>query len=534
VPASHPDREELLVQHEPRLPAARGSNPGECLVYGVGYAECVPGLPLSRRLATAARWPVGIGLTSWRYMWRTTPFHRDERAGSPSDDVAPPLPAGVSRDEIQGPDDGFGPLFHRSYRMRIREPRMSARQLMAHLQADPDAAAPGEFATFVKVHGAEGSMGVGDEFVVRMAGPWDGPVRVVDVTEASFRLVTLARHLEAGQIEFSAADVEGGVAFCIESWARSADRLADLLYQHLRMAKEVQLHMWTSFLERSAEIAGGRVTGGIRIDTRRVDLAVNRTVTELRDRALNFDPERCYEHVPENGWHVDDLCEPLPSERPGPPVDGGSWEIARRLMRGYEFADPSIVRASYDSDEPLAGRTMLLQLRFHGLRFHGGVRVSEVYDEERQRDGRTARVWGWAYQTLEGHLEMGQMDWQVWKWLDTGQVEFRIHAYSRVAPDRNPIVRLGFRLFGRREQLAFLHSTLERMRRLTETALREGGGEPVRRTADELTARRGWGTGRASSRLATYVEDDEERMPSGQPGDEPVPSRPWSRRRPSG
>jgi len=350
-------------------------------------------------------------------------------------------------------------------------------------------------------------MRVGDEFVVRMAGPWDGPVRVVDVTDASFRLVTLARHLEAGQIEFSAADVEGGVAFCIESWARSADRLADLLYQRLRMAKEVQLHMWTSFLERSAQIAGGRVAGGITIDTRRVDLAVDRTVTELRDRPLNFDPERRREHVPENGWHVDDLCEPLPSEPPGPPTDGGSWEIARRLMRGYEFADPSIVRASYDPDEPLEGRTMLLQLRFHGLRFHGGVRVSEVYDDERQRDGRTARVWGWAYQTLEGHLEMGQMDWQVWKWLDTGRVEFRIHAYSRVAPDRNPIVRLGFRLFGRREQLAFLHSTLERMRRLTETALREGGGEPVRRTADELTARRAWGTGRASSRLATYVDD---------------------------
>ena len=74
---------------------------------------------------------------------------------------------------------------------------------MAQLQADPDAAAPGEFATFVKVRGGEGGMRVGDEFVVRMAGPWDGPVRVVDVTDASFRLVTLAGHLEAGQIEFA-------------------------------------------------------------------------------------------------------------------------------------------------------------------------------------------------------------------------------------------------------------------------------------------------------------------------------------------
>ena len=32
----------------------------------------------ARRLATATRWPVGIALTSWNYMWRTTPLHRSE------------------------------------------------------------------------------------------------------------------------------------------------------------------------------------------------------------------------------------------------------------------------------------------------------------------------------------------------------------------------------------------------------------------------------------------------------------------------
>jgi hypothetical protein len=63
------------------------------------------------------------------------------------------------------------------------------------------------------------------------------------------------------------------LAFRIESWARSADRLADVLYARLRMAKEIQLHMWTSFLERVAELAGGRMTGGIEIETRRVDEA---------------------------------------------------------------------------------------------------------------------------------------------------------------------------------------------------------------------------------------------------------------------
>ena len=47
-------------------------------------------------------------------------------------------------------------------------------------------------------------MEVGDEYVVRMPGPWDGPVRVVEVTPTSFRLATLDGHLEAGQIEFRA------------------------------------------------------------------------------------------------------------------------------------------------------------------------------------------------------------------------------------------------------------------------------------------------------------------------------------------
>jgi hypothetical protein len=114
-------------------------------------------------------------------------------------------------------------------------------------------------------------MAVGDEYVVRMPGPWDGPVRVVERTPSSFRFVTLDGHLEAGQIRF-AAERGDLLEFRIESWARSGDRLSNLLYHHLRMSKEVQLHMWTSMLERVAELAGGRLTGGIEIRTWRVDV----------------------------------------------------------------------------------------------------------------------------------------------------------------------------------------------------------------------------------------------------------------------
>ena len=95
-------------------------------------------------------------------------------------------------------------------------------------------------------------------------------MRVVERTPNAFRFVTLDGHLEAGQIRFA---VQRGdlLEFRIESWARAGDRLSNLLYDHLRMGKEVQLHMWTSVLERVAELAGGRFTGGIEIRTWRVD-----------------------------------------------------------------------------------------------------------------------------------------------------------------------------------------------------------------------------------------------------------------------
>jgi Domain of unknown function (DUF1990) len=223
-----------------------------------------------QRVATASRWPVGVALTSWRYLWRTTPLYRDEVEGSLETDSPPPLPAELQRSEIQTPEHGAGALFHRRYRVRIRDSELSADQLVRAVAADPDSVAPSEFATFRKLSGPEDAMRVNDEYIVRMAGPWDGPVRVAQREGAMFRLATLEGHLEAGQIEFRGYEEDELVVFEIESWARSKDRLTDLLYDRLRMSKEVQLHMWTSTLERVAELSGGSRSGGIEIHTRKV------------------------------------------------------------------------------------------------------------------------------------------------------------------------------------------------------------------------------------------------------------------------
>jgi uncharacterized protein (UPF0548 family) len=431
-------------------------------------------LSLRRRLSTAARWPVGVGLTSWHYLWRTVPLHRTEEEGDPRADCPPALPGAVELEDLQHHDVGFGPLFHRRYRTRIREAKLTADELIERVAADPNSASPTEFASFIKFHGESGQMRVGDEYRVRMAGPWDGPVRVVDRTSRSFSLATLDGHLEAGQIRFSAEPQNGMVVFEIESWARSSGRVVHLLYDRLRIAKEVQLHMWTSMLQRIAEVAGGRVTAGIDIETRRVaqsaGAGVAKRLAALCDRPVNYDPEA--PHPESDGWRIDDFCEVLPSEPPGPPIDGGPFQIAQTLLRDYKVADPSIVRAHYNRDAPLEGRDMLLELRFLVFRTFGGCRVGRITDERRTVEGRPVQVWGWPYQTLEGHIEQGEMSWEVWKWLDTGEVQFRVHSYSRMAGSRNPFTLVGVWLFAQRERRRYLTAACRRIRKLTIDALR--------------------------------------------------------------
>jgi uncharacterized protein (UPF0548 family) len=113
---------------------------------------------------------------------------------------------------------------------------------------------------------------------------------------------------------------------------------------------------------------------------------------------------------------------------------------------------------------------MLLILHVLGARIYAGVRVGTAGTESRVTGGREAQVSFWNYRTLEGHVEAGQRDFEVWKWLDDGRVEFRTHAISRAA-DNNPLVRLGFRLLGRHKQVEFGQRACARMALLTESAL---------------------------------------------------------------
>jgi uncharacterized protein (UPF0548 family) len=191
---------------------------------------------------------------------------------------------------------------------------------------------------------------------------------------------------------------------------------------------------------------------------------------------VNFTPMRWEEAAADPDWRADRRRVDLPSEPPGPPVPGGTFAIARELLWTYEVADPALVRAVYDAAVPLEGRDMLLVGRFAGLRFPMGVRVGGVIDHRGPEDDDGAARFAWHYRTLEGHLERGQMDYEVVKHAASGRVEFRMAAYSQRGRIDNPVVRAGFTLFGRPTQLRFYARALARMQRFTaERAILDAG-----------------------------------------------------------
>ncbi|MFB9382103.1 DUF1990 family protein [Pseudonocardia petroleophila] len=186
-------------------------------------------------------------------------------------------------------------------------------------------------------------------------------------------------------------------------------------------------------------------------------------VDDLGGRSVNYDEALAPPHVTD-GWHQDRWTVELGHEAPGEPEPDGLVAAADALVNGYEFTDPSLLRAVYRYPADVVGRDMLLQGRFAMFRFHMGVRITAELDELREGPDGPERVVGWAYQTLDGHLEQGRLTYEIAKDLTTGRVEFRIDAYSRQSQIRNPLFRVGFGFFGRHTQLRFYRAALERLK----------------------------------------------------------------------
>lgn len=195
-----------------------------------------------------------------------------EVKGAASTERPKAVPAKLAWDGVplQLPADGYGPLFHRRYQVDIDGPRLGPEELMGQIQRDLAAFAPSELADFKKVKGQPDRMQVGDEYHITILGPWDGSVAVADVEPASFTLVTLEGHPEAGEIRFRAQphpERGGALRFQILSWARSRDMVVGLSYNEGKLGKEVQKNAWISFCECVVGASGGRQVGQVEVVT---------------------------------------------------------------------------------------------------------------------------------------------------------------------------------------------------------------------------------------------------------------------------
>jgi hypothetical protein len=175
---------------------------------------------------------------------------------------------------VQLTGDGHGTLFHRRYTLVIDRPRLRRKALMERIKADVAAFSPKLLAEFRKIKGHPRLMRVGDEYDIKILGPWNGQVRVAEVSETSFTFVTLEGHPEAGQITFAVTPVvtrPGAVCIEINSWARSRDMVVSLGYKDIPIGKEVQKNAWVTFCERVAEASGGTPVGEVEVVTEEID-----------------------------------------------------------------------------------------------------------------------------------------------------------------------------------------------------------------------------------------------------------------------
>lgn len=154
-----------------------------------------------------------------------------------------------------------------------------------------------------------------------------------------------------------------------------------------------------------------------------------------------------------HGWHhyhseAVIALEPAGDER---------FERARVGLANYQFSDPRIVVAHFDPAGPLLARRILLEIKVLGLRYLSAALVTRVRDE--------GNVYGFRYDTLEGHIERG-MEWFLLTKNERGEIRFRIEARWKRGNLPNWWSRLGFMLLSGPYQRRWHRQAHRRLSRL--------------------------------------------------------------------
>ena len=198
-------------------------------------------------------WLVGAPLAVFRFLRRGLPIVEIDPAATAAAPLSTEDPAGAQREK----EAGVGPVMHRLYSAVVPEPKLTAGRLLAIIASDPNVIAPSEVLRFEKTRGRPGRLEEADELLIRMAGPWNGPVRVTRRWEEGFRLTATRGHPQLGQVEIRARDGAGELTVEIQTRERAAGAGFHTL-QRIGLIRRMQSYTWAEMLENAAQLAGGR------------------------------------------------------------------------------------------------------------------------------------------------------------------------------------------------------------------------------------------------------------------------------------
>lgn len=197
-------------------------------------------------------WAVGAPLALFRFFRRQTVVEETISAGGPDPLVADD-PALAQRESEQG----VGKVVHRLYSATIRTPKLPAARLLAIIATDPNVIAPSEVLRFEKTSGEPGRLDEGDELLIRMAGPWNAPVKVTRRWEEGLRFAATGGHPQLGQVELRTRDDDGDIAIEIQTRERAAGVTFHVL-QRIKLIQRMQNYTWGEMLQNAAQLAGGQ------------------------------------------------------------------------------------------------------------------------------------------------------------------------------------------------------------------------------------------------------------------------------------
>lgn len=214
-------------------------------------------------------------------------------------------------------------------------------------------------------------------------------------------------------------------------------------------------------------------------------------------------------------------------EKPGAPEEGGAFFTAWKAITEYQFSDPGIVVGHFQPKDPLKDRTMLLEIKIFGLRYLCGVRIGAVRELKKENETQ----YGFRYDTLDGHLEVGSEWFFLTKKHDSGEVWFRISASWRPGQFPNWWSRVGFEVLGHRYQLAWHRLAYLRLRQIVGTGGRDlvpvPRGEKLIHTGAEISASDIWilNEPSATERVRQAGKDEEACPDSEVDKSSPLPGR---------